>query len=498
MKRLLFVISLVVLLFALTTTTVWAAPAAEEATGFDLLGNVIGALGLFAAMMAVLALGTEVVIDTLKYMVGLKQKPTALEALDQLGDQLPGQLSELGVSSEAVTKLTSEMKKALGGLGKGVDIKKALQSEDFDTAIKKAQGWARAVGHEEYDPEEWRRDVVFELGNGIDAFGKRLSIDPSATRLMKQSLAAAAKDFHAEKAAEQVVQSVRGLLPTLTQAWLDGQIGTLAEQGLKGTHAEIMARFDADVAPELQTLGLSVLAVQTIRDQLGRGLERLGDEAIGEVRHLEALRELLQGVEDRRDEIQSPLRKLWRRIARSEFPPGTDLTIGRIFEAVEWGWNYFLGRAPREPVGPLTATTVARRLLEHDNKHQDEEASRLRVLRAISVVVGIYLAFLLQVNAVDLLAGTFDQIAGINTVITTDRVLGWLNPPLLLRLLNRESLISLPEEMELNGGILLSGLAASAGSKFWHDQLARLQAARKAVGEVEKVVETVTEIRSGD
>ena len=45
--------------------------------------------------------------------------------------------------------------------------------------------------------------------------------------------------------------------------------------------------------------------------------------------------------------------------------------------------------------------------------------------------------------------------------------------------------------MRLDAGILLSGLAASAGSAFWHDQLDRLQVAKKAVGQVRAVVETV-------
>ena len=43
----------------------------------------------------------------------------------------------------------------------------------------------------------------------------------------------------------------------------------------------------------------------------------------------------------------------------------------------------------------------------------------------------------------------------------------------------------------LTAGVILSGFAASAGSAYWHDQLGRLQVAKKTVDKVSKAVETV-------
>ena len=88
---------LMVILILMTSTFIGCGSVAEAAaepiaqseptaegedgnTGLDTLGETIGTLGLFAAIMAILALGTEVTIDVFKSILGLKSKPTALGA----------------------------------------------------------------------------------------------------------------------------------------------------------------------------------------------------------------------------------------------------------------------------------------------------------------------------------------------------------------------------------------------------------------------------------
>jgi hypothetical protein len=196
-----------------------------------------------------------------------------------------------------------------------------------------------------------------------------------------------------------------------------------------------------------------------------------------------------------------------------------NLRIGKLFELLERFWNFLLGRTPKEGdtldkadrVEPLTNATAAQRLLQAETKHQDEATSRVRVLRVISIFVGVYLAFRLQVNAVDILKEAFEGIARINETVNTEVVVGWLNWPLQqlnkLPLINfkvfplyetaleegAEPALLLANKMRLDAGILLSGLAASAGSAFWHDQLGRLQVAKKAATQVQKVVASVKE-----
>jgi hypothetical protein len=113
------------------------------------------------------------------------------------------------------------------------------------------------------------------------------------------------------------------------------------------------------------------------------------------------------------------------------------------------------------------------------DQQRDEEATRVRWLRFISVLVGIWLAYLLGINAANLLPAQLSALSeALNRslgdyirVPTTFPVLVWLD-----QFFN-----------QLKLGMIVSGLAASAGSTFWHDQLDRLQVAKKVVGRVSEM-----------
>jgi hypothetical protein len=108
------------------------------------------------------------------------------------------------------------------------------------------------------------------------------------------------------------------------------------------------------------------------------------------------------------------------------------------------------------PVPDLSATTAAKVLLETSDRQRDQEDSRLRWLRVLAVLVGIVLASLLHVDAAVLLSAAVPGLAAKINVFTVE-IVGLIITP----------------------GILLTGLAASAGSAFWHDQLDRLQFVKK-------------------
>lgn len=113
MKRALFVLLLVALLLALTATVAYASPPAQDGGGEEesTIAKVIGALGLYAAMMMVLAVGAEVVIDAVRPIFGLKRQTSATEAINKMREWLPGTLAELGASPEAQQRLNDSMKK---------------------------------------------------------------------------------------------------------------------------------------------------------------------------------------------------------------------------------------------------------------------------------------------------------------------------------------------------------------------------------------------------
>jgi len=96
-------------------------------------------------------------------------------------------------------------------------------------------------------------------------------------------------------------------------------------------------------------------------------------------------------------------------------------------------------------------------------KHASTEKSRITWLRVLSALIGIAIAFLMQINTFELLGVLFpdDVIASLNTPV------GHI------------------------GGMLATGLASSAGSSFWHDMLGRVrnlknlsEQAGKAIGEI--------------
>jgi hypothetical protein len=153
------------------------------------------------------------------------------------------------------------------------------------------------------------------------------------------------------------------------------------------------------------------------------------------------------------------------------------------FVRIEYLWNRLRGEAKNDPAQygeptttpPLTSETAAAQILKMSDRQEDEESSRLRWLRAISVAVGIVLAYLLKVDAFDYLKYALPGIERINRALP---------------------LAGLPEG--LTAGMVLTGFAASAGSAFWHDQLDRLQAAKKQAESVAVSVRQVKEQMTGE
>jgi len=113
MKRTFFVLLLVALLLALTPAIAYAGPLVQDGSGEEesTIAKVIGALGLYAAMMMVLAVGAEVVIDAVRPIFGLKRQTSATEAIGKMREWLPGTLADLGASTEAQRQLNASMKK---------------------------------------------------------------------------------------------------------------------------------------------------------------------------------------------------------------------------------------------------------------------------------------------------------------------------------------------------------------------------------------------------
>ncbi len=92
-------------------------------------------------------------------------------------------------------------------------------------------------------------------------------------------------------------------------------------------------------------------------------------------------------------------------------------------------------------------------------KYALDEKRRITILRLIAALIGIVIAILLRLD-------TFD-------------VLGVLFPP------DVQAILTQPHAQL--GGMLITGLAASAGSSFWHDMLGRARNLKDTVQGVSQV-----------
>ncbi len=103
---------------------------------------------------------------------------------------------------------------------------------------------------------------------------------------------------------------------------------------------------------------------------------------------------------------------------------------------------------------------IALKLATLRQKHASTEKSRITTLRVVSALIGILIAFTMQINTFEILSVLFpeDVIASLNT--------SWGQI----------------------GGMLATGLAASAGSSFWHDMLGRVRNLKNLTEQTQKTM----------
>lgn len=477
---------------------------ATEPDAFDSIEEVLGTLGVFAAFMLILAVGTEVTIDSLKVIAGFKSKPTAMDTINRLKDWLPGSLQEMGAGASAVSQLKLTLD-AMAGHMKQVD--KATE------AVQTIDQWL---------PDYLKNLSVDRLENLLSAnlptlktdLEKRVGVENTRVALgwLRGALATlrvtSVKDL--SRQARDLVQDLEDLkdpqkvadaIETSLQKVLPENLADLAQDSRKFLQ-EALPR----LIEELKKAGIdpkSDLDHQDVLDHVQTWLTGTLTylEANSSNTYTAALTALMQTVEDQRDNIHSWIGKLVRRFFRwlkRVLPLDSNPQDSKLRAWLRRFFKDILDRIDRYRSGehvipPLNPSNLARVLLERDSEHRQEELSRLRWLRLISVVVGIALAVMLKVDVGDLLkplisADLHDVLAG--PLCEVDNARAWCagitSIPWVKGFLSLASI-----------GMLLSGLAASAGSAFWHDLLDRLQSAKKATGEVRDLIEQIRALEQG-
>lgn len=106
---------------------------------------------------------------------------------------------------------------------------------------------------------------------------------------------------------------------------------------------------------------------------------------------------------------------------------------------------------------------IAIKLATLREQYASSQRQRITWLRTISALIGIVIAFVLHINTFEILGSLFSA----------------------------EIIQSFSTPLGQFGGVVITGLAASAGSSFWHDMLGQVRNAKDTVKQVEKVVTSV-------
>ena len=644
----------------------------------DDLARVFAGLGIFFAIMAIVAVGTEVVIDTFKVALGFKSKVTATEGLEKMEKYMPGQLASLGVSPEQLAQFkttAADMRATLSSYLKPVEdltaAKSSIQAGEFKDAytkivnltpeIKTAVDKKTAQGKLEAEEKiaEARAQMITLVDVIFTKVNQVFKIQPTKLAPLQESLKAQINAWGTDSEnaedldvfLDKVFKEIRSFEEIEWSAELDEQESWLENQldTFKLGSKQLLYQYNQQVAPLLVGIGFARGDVNSIQDQIAERLSWIETNArTASETYVQSVRNVINAVEQRRFQTQSPARKLWRALRSWEWgifwPEGRkEKTISYILFAIllvmtlsfiwivpgvggnnrggifvgiyfviligsgiafwklkrnqvklsihglygvfalsvllallawiiiwfiqpsnknvglfgdltyqgitlSWlGWTFiafsiffvtiiflgeFLGRyafqelakKQKADVAPTWATyttlikietlwnllhkgfdvsrvdpdrfdkpnsvkyyeeqtnlittddnsenfkldeeNVGQFILWRTDQQRDEEASRLRWLRAISFFIGLAIAYLLNIDAIALLGEAFPGVAGFNYMIITGETLhGWkdfLNP-----------------DRAITAGIILTGFAAAAGSTFWHDRLDQLQATKK-------------------
>ncbi len=601
----------------------------------DSLGRLLAGLGMFFAVMAIVAVGTEVIIDSFKVAVGLKSKVTSLDALERYEKFIPGQLATLGVSAESQKQfevMSRNMRTTLDSTLKPVndfiEVKTLLKAGEFSQAISILESYQSPSNQAEAARKlaQAKANVKQVVAAGLGTLQQKLSLPEEFVGEIQTTADLKIEEFDGQNP-DDVIKNLVNVFQTtedwtlkIADGWLEEQRETFLSQG----QTEVLGQFDSQVRPLLSGIGFSGDSIDSVKKQIALGLKTIDtqSESMTET-YVSSLRGLLDSVEYRRYQTQSPSRKLWRLmrswrygwiffslvlalvlffllwlftpimatagfyyphyigifilvflatsiflllfawLGKWIFEKRTETSLqtindalakvkgeegvyqgkkitkaqleelkanreennkkflgengirsflfnenGTILLKVETFFNYLrAGFDPDTYIDPykfdqpelvkdyaekvkgfeVTAETLAPYIQARTDQQQDEEKSRLRILRVISFVLGLALAYTLQIDAAVLLDAA---VPGISNVINN---VFYISGPQLHMIRPW-----LPADRALTAGIILTGLAAAAGSTFWHDRLGQLQAAKKgaeAVADATKSAQTM--IQSG-
>ncbi|WP_420627525.1 hypothetical protein [Candidatus Leptofilum sp.] len=465
-----------------TVTALQDEPAEEETqtnpgdSFFEGVGAIFATLGVYVVTMFTMAIGTEIVVDIFKGILGkplgLKSQPNSRKTLAEYQAFLPGQLEDLGVSAEAklkIEKQIAQLNKLLEPAFTAEAVVNHLRQKEFTAALAAAGlenigndqiGQAKEVTQAQLDQVVAQIDTTTSLGKAVQVALKRGDLVEKAHRAIDR-LARQATAVTAEQLYQATATLVTGEVADGVTAWTRAYFNSLQEE----SYETALSVYENQLEPQILAFGLPEKLQNQLTEQFKEYLENLRTYRGTDV-YLESLNRFLAELEQQRDQVRSGIGQLWRTF-------------------VNW-FKRLLIRTPRIQDPMLTpktydphikdSTHAAAKLVDLERYDKELESKRIRRTRFLSVLIGIFLALMLQIDSADLLQDLFPADANFLklTILDYDFFLRYgLN------------------NHRLSAGIILTGLAASAGSGFWHDQLSRLQSIKKGVDQAQAALQPI-------
>ena len=449
---------------------------------FDGLGAIFAVLGVYVVTMFTMAIGTEIVVDILKGILGrplgLKSQPNSRKTLAEYQMFLPGQLDDLGVSAEAKLRLEKQIEqlnKLLEPAFTAEAVVNHLRQEQFTAALAAVNlenlgddtiNQVKALAQNELQQVIERIDTTTSLGKAVQVALERGDLLEKANRAIDR-LARKATAVTPDQIYQATATLVTGEIADGVTAWTRAYFTSLQEE----SYDTAKSIYENQLKPQILAFGLPENVEQQILSQFEKYLENL-ETFRGTDVYLESLNRLLYELEVQRNQVRSWIGQLWQRLVN--------------------GIKRLLIRAPRiqDPsLTPITydprikdSTEAAAKLLDLERYDKELESKRIRRTRFVSVLFGVFLAYVLQIDSADLLQDLFPTDANFLSLTLLPEsffLFSWL-----------KNLLNIPV-FDLTAGVILTGLAASAGSGFWHDQLSRLQAIKKGVDQAQAALQPI-------
>jgi hypothetical protein len=449
---------------------------------FDGVGAIFAILGIYVVTMFTMAIGTEIIVDIFKGILGkplgLRSQPNSRKTLAEYHAFLPGKLDDLGVSAEAKLKLerqTEQLKKLLEPAFTAEVAVNHLRKNEFTAAFATLGlenigddtiDQVKALAQTELQKMVDHIDITNSLGKAVQVALERGKLLEKANKAIDQ-LANKATAVTPDQIYQTTATLLTGEIANGVTAWLRAYFISLQQEG----HETALSIYQNQLKPQIIAFGLPANIQLQITDEFDKYLENLRTYRGTDI-YLESLNRLLYELEMQRNAVRSWIGQTWQRLVES---------VKRM-----------LIRAPRIQHPKLTpqsynphikvSTEAAAKLLDLERYDKELESKRIRRTRFIAVLFGIFIAHTLQIDSADLLQELFPPEANflhLTLIPASSFMFTWV-----------ERLFGLPMG-DLTAGIILTGLAASAGSGFWHDQLSRLQSVKKGVDQAQAALQPI-------